>query len=457
MSTNRSTLLGVTLTPTSADLAEVRRDGKGTQVLRRSTMVFTPDSGLDQPAKLGAALSDHLEANGYATRHAVLGLCPRWVLTRLKKVPPADADAIRGIVNLQIERDFVGSASDMAFDYLLGDTPPDATDGPLVLAGVREAVLSQAQQAAQAAGLRIEAITPTTFAAAGNRSGTVVLVEDGVAGVLRVSAGTVEALASCQADTASLHDSAARGRVLSDLSRCVMQMPGGSVDEGLTLILPTTIAEADAHQLAAEAKERFGSVELKHADPAALLAEHAMAPGKGLIRFNESRLAPPKRSKVSPRTMWALRAAVVALLVGGTGLYLWNDATSRRDALQAELDAISNTADELATIQSDAQLAAGWYDKRPPALDCLLELTRTFPKQGEIRVETLTLRGEMIGQIDCAAADRETMDAYFTQMQRSESLLKINRGPVRPSGGNSTWIDFPIAFRFDAKAKGATP
>ena len=457
MSTNRSTLLGVALTPTSADLAEVRRVGKGVKVLRRSTLRFTPGVDLDHPAQLGDALAEHLQANGYTTRHAVIGLCPRWVLTRLKQVPPADRDAIRGIVNLQIERDFAGSASDMTFDYLLGDAPAGSTDAPLVLAGVRKTVLDQAQQAAQAAGLRVESITPTAFAVTAKHSGTVIQVEDGVAGVLRVRDAMVESLASCQADVSALHDSGARGRLLADLSRCVMQLPGGAAGGGLTLILPTTIAEDEARQLIAEAEGRFGTIETVQADAAAMLAEHATSSDASLLRFNDSKLAPPKRRTISPRTKWALRAAVLALLIGGTGLYLWNDATSRRDALQAELDAISQTAEELGTIKSDTVLAAGWYDKRPPALDCLLELTRTFPKEGEIRVETLTLRGEMLGQIDCAASDRETMDTYFTQMQQSDSLLKINRGPVRPSGGSSTWIDFSVAFRFDAKAEGATP
>ena len=456
MSTNRSTLLGIALTPTSADLAEVRRTGKNTQVLRRSTLTFVQGGGLDQPAKLGAALAEHLETNGYTTRNAVIGLCPRWVLTRLKQVPPADQETLRGIVNLQIERDFAGSASDMAFDYLIGQAPADSTDAPLVLAGVRRSVLEQAKQASHAAGLRVSAITPTTFATAAKHTGTVIQLEDGVAGVLRVRDGQVASLASCHAEPSTLSDPAKRERLLADLSRCMMQLPGGLLDEGATLILPTSVGE-DSASFIAEAEVRFGRIESVQADPAALLAQHAMEPGAGLIRFDASRLAPPKRSKLSPRMMWALRIAIVVLLIGGACLFLWTDATARREALQAELDAIRETAEELDSIQADTVMAAAWYDKRPPALDCLLELTRTFPKQGEIRVETLTLRGEMIGQIDCAASDRKTMDTYFTQMQQSDSLLKIDRGPVRPSGGSSTWIDFSVAFRFDAKAKGATP
>jgi len=82
----------------------------------------------------------------------------------------------------------------------------------------------------------------------------------------------------------------------------------------------------------------------------------------------------------------------------------------------------------------------------------MLALTRTFPSEGEIRVETLTLSEANEGLIDCAAEDRRTMDDYFERMQSFEALRAINRGSVRPSGGNGTWIDFPIAFRFDASA-----
>ena len=176
-----------------------------------------------------------------------------------------------------------------------------------------------------------------------------------------------------------------------------------------------------------------------------------------MIDFNATRLTEPRKPRLPTGVRWAIRAAVLALLIGGTAAYLWLDAASRRDALQAELDTISAKAEELRVVVDDTQSAQTWYDKRPPALDCLLELTRTFPTQGEIRVETLTLREDMTGQIDCAAEDSETMDDYFIKMQRSDKLLQINRGSVRPAGGSSTWIDFPISFKFDPAGEGDKP
>lgn len=447
----RSHLLCITLTPGSAHLVEARRGAEAVQVLRRSTLALTDETGLSQPAALGAALAEHIKAQGYTTRHAAIGLCPRWVLTRHKQVPPADAETLRGIVNLQIEREFAGGAAEIAFDYLVGEAASGQANAPLILAGVRSAVLAQVKQASLAAGLRIEAITPTTLAAA-DRDGTVVFVEDGIAGVMRVSDGRVLAMSSFSVDTAALHDEPARSQLVSGLARCLLQLPGADGDTGLTLILPLSVAEADAKRVTDAVRERFGSVDARQADAAELLAIHATHAEVALIDFNAPRLAPPRRQRLSTRTKWGLRAALVAVLVIGGVTYLWMDATARRDALQAELDGIRDTAEQLDTTLAHARHAETWFEDRPPTLDSMLALTRTFPSEGEIRVETLTLSEANEGLIDCAAEDRRTMDDYFERMQSFDTLREINRGGVRPSGGSGTWIDFPIAFRFDASA-----
>lgn len=453
MPTHRSYLLSIALTPTSARLAEVKRSGDGVQVLRQSTLLFAPDAGLAEPAALGAALAEHFKSQGYSTTHAVVGLCPRWVLTRHKSVPPADADAMRGIVNLQIEREFAASSAEMSFDYL-HDAPTGDQQSPLLLAAVRSTVLRQVEQALLSAGLKLEAITPTTLAASPQRSGTVVLVEQGVAGVMRVRGGRVMGLVSCPVPTDGLGDEKARSRFLADLSRCMLQLPGGEADDGVTLLLPDSVSQADAQQLNDAAAERFGQADAEQADAAVLLAGYAMRSGGSIIDFTESRLAPPPPQRFSATTQWAIRAALVVILIGGAVAYLWFDATSHRDALQAEYDAIKDKAAELEAVRANIRKSEGWYDKRPPALDCLLELTRTFPKRGEIRVETLSLNGNMTGEIECTAEDWETMDSYFRGMQRSTDLLELDLGAVRSTGGRSNWIDFPIAFRFDKAAKG---
>jgi hypothetical protein len=455
MPSHRSHLLSIALTPSGAQIAEAKRAGQGVSIVRRSTLLFEPDAGLDSPAALGAALSEHLKQQGYATKHAVIGLCPRWVLARHKHVPPADADALRGIVNLQVEREFAGSASDMSFDYVLGGPAGDDGQAPLLLAAVRKGVLGQVEQAAKAAGLHIEAITPTTFAAADSeRSGTVALIEPGVAGVMRVQSGAVVGLASCPADPDALADAEARDRLLANLSRCALQLPSVDPPGGLTLVLPSTVAEADARALAESAAERFGEVDAEQADAADRLAGHAMRQGVSLIDFSRSRLAPPKRRRVSKRGAWLIRAAVLVLLVGGTAGYLWLDATSRRDNLQAEYDAMKDKANELKTIRADTRLAETWFDERLPAHDVLLELTRTFPTDGQIRVETLTIQSDLDCQVECTAEDRRTMDRYFSQIQDSTRLMRVDLGGYRPAGGRDEWVDFPIEFRYDPKAKG---
>lgn len=455
MPSQRSHLLSIALTPTGADIVEAKRAGQGVQIVRRSTLAFAPDAGLDTPTVLGSSLGKHLSEQGYSTKHAVIGLCPRWVLARHKHVPPADTEALRGIVNLQIEREFAAGAADMHFDYVLGEAPDPSGQMALLLVGVRQALLRQIEQVALAAGLRLEGITPTTLSIASpNQSGLAVLVEPGITGVMRLHNGSVHGLVSCSADVPGLAEQAGQERLLTDLSRCSLQLPSTEADQQLSLVLPASVAEQDANALASFAKERFGDVKVRRVDSAESLAEHVLSSDKGVIDFNASRLAAPTRRRLSPTAQWLIRAAVLVLLIGGTGAYLWLDATSRRDALQDELDLISDKAAELDEIRIDARLAERWFGKRPPVLDAMLELTKTFPTDGQIRVETLVMQGDLDCQIECTAEDRQTMDRYFSQMQQSAKLTAVNRGSVRPSGGKSSWIDFPVSCQFDPKGQG---
>lgn len=453
MPTRRTHLLSIALTPTTAEIVEAKRSDKSVKIVRRSTHVFAERAGLESPAALGSALAEHLDEQGYGTRHAVIGLCSRWVLARHKQAPPADPDAMRGIVNLQIEREFAGGSADMVFDYLLSPSSEDTSKAKLLLAGVQRSVLQQAKQAALAAGLKVELITATPLAAVAGYPGTVVAVEQGVATVLQVVDRAVTGLSSFAANPAAPGDPLTRERFIADLSRGLLQLPGSTNEAAMVLLLPTSVSEGDAQALTELACERFGTARYVQQDAAERLAEHATNNASPIINFLDSRLAPPKPQRFSSTAQWLIRAAVIVLLIVGTIGYLWFDATSSRNALQADYDAIKDKAEELNQRRSDTRLAGRWYDKRPPALDCLLELTRTFPTEGEIRVETLTLRDDMTGIIECAAEDRATLDRYFSQMKRSEALKQVNLGSVRPAGGRSTWIDFPIAFEFDAKAE----
>ena len=454
MASNRSHLLSIALTPTSAQVVEAKRAGTGVQIVRRSTLTFAAGAGLEAPTALGTALGEHLKQQGYGTRHAVIGLCPRWVLARHKLVPPADAEAMRGIVNLQIEREFSGSASDLSFDYLLGPIEAEQGQRSLLLAAVRKPVLQQVAQVALSAGLRIQAITPTTFAA-GNatQSGTVIVIEDGAAGVMRVQGGAVLGLTACSADPSTLGQASARERLLADLSRCRMQLPGGEVDGQTILIQPTSVDDADARALTQLTAERFGTAEHLQVDSAQLLAEHALEHSDSLIDYNDSRLAVVSRRRLSPRAAWLVRAAVLVLLIGGVVGYLWLDATSRRDELRVEYELIKDDAAELDKMLADTRLAEGWFDKRPPALDVMRELTRTFPTDGQIRVKSLTMQSDMDCQIECTAEDFQTMDRYLRAIERSTQLLQVDPGSVRESSSTSKWVDFPITFRYEPAGK----
>ena len=155
--------LGLAFSDSGVLIAEVRPNGRA-HVTAAASIAFTATVGLNDPAALGKEISETLRRHRIRTRRAVIGLPARWLMSRLKPVPPAEGEALAEILRLTAERAFSADGSELLIDYI----PPAAgraEEQVLLLATMRRRV-DQVRQAAEAAGLRIEAVTSSTAALA---------------------------------------------------------------------------------------------------------------------------------------------------------------------------------------------------------------------------------------------------------------------------------------------------
>lgn len=445
-------------------LADVRPGRGGAVVRHRVELAFEVGRGLDQPDKLGAALAELMKREGIKPGRVALGLSTRWVLASPRTLPPVADAALVGAVRLQIERDYAGGRDELVFDY----TEPTPLPVPgangsrqLVLVGTQRKRLQQATAAATAAGLTVTHAMPTGLALAegacapGSTPGSptpddtntlVIALENDGAAFVHLKQGRCYGLSSCAFDPASI---TATEDSTADWARAIQRNAAAAVAEGATVRVIDAASLTDEQRTAAEGalSELLGPVTLTRLDPAAAAAQ-ATFRDPATINFTRPRLAVKGRRKLPPAAAWAIRAAVLVLLVGGTVGYLWYDAASDLKELEENYAAIADQAEQLQQLREDTRAVAGWYDQRPPVMDCLLELTQTFPKQGRIWVTSLSLDADASGTLSCKAQDEATMFAYLNAMKQSPNLVDVQLQGSRDTDREGTTVSFEVIFKY---------
>ncbi|XAM00279.1 hypothetical protein OT109_02600 [Phycisphaeraceae bacterium D3-23] len=440
--------LGVALTERSVRLVEVQGQGASAKPGKSSIMVADVAALFKDPAAFGRLLREHLTQEGYTAKHAAVGLCSRWVLPRVMSVVKADDDATAGIVRLRIEQDFAGGQSDLVFDY---QEAPDA-DGKrsLLLIGVPARRIDKIKEAFAAAGLSVVSLGSTALdLAASTGDGLSVVLEGDGAAVVRRAGGKTANIAAVPCDPERLStDAAERDRLAAGALRAATTALGwtSGAGAGVQLIDTASLDEPTRSATADVISQRLDLCTAQQADAA---LEAALAHARsGAINLVDSKLAVRPARRMPGYAKWVARAAVLLVLVGGVVGYLWVDANKTLDDMQTEYDTIEASAERLALVRQDTKAATGWFDNRPPLLDCLLELTHTFPTRGRIWVTGLTLDENASGVLNCRADDEETMWRYLRAMKDSEALTDVVLRQQNTAGRSDADLVFEVTFTY---------
>lgn len=90
----------------------------------------------------------------------------------------------------------------------------------------------------------------------------------------------------------------------------------------------------------------------------------------------------------------------------------------------------------------------GWYDRRPPFLDCLRALTLAFPQDGRIWTSSLALQDNM----KCVVSGKATDDGLALQLrdtlEKSPQFKEVKLLYVRGGQGTDQTFSFAISFTF---------
>ncbi|MFH0965928.1 MAG: hypothetical protein V2A58_18165, partial [Planctomycetota bacterium] len=182
MSWKARRMIGLAMEERAVLAAEVCVGAKGAKLLRAAEFALPEGASLEDPEALGRALGDFLEREGFVAKGAVIGLPARWLVSKEKRLPPADRGSIAAMVRIEAERSFATGIEQLALDYANG-----STSGQVLLTAIARRKVDQLLRMSQAAGRKARGLVPTSMALA-----SAVLPDDGSRLMVVLRPGHVE-------------------------------------------------------------------------------------------------------------------------------------------------------------------------------------------------------------------------------------------------------------------------
>jgi hypothetical protein len=495
---SRNSFLGVAIGQRSLAVAEVSAS-RGRWEVRRAaefTAAATAeaDTLLTRPAETGEALARFLRQNGFSASRVVIGVPARWVVARDKDLPPTDEQQAADILRLQAERLFSTELKGLTFDYA-GTPDANSPTRVLLMAMPRERV-EQVSALAQAAGLTVQGVMPSTLALASapqEPRDTLLLNVGGDAVELAAQAGgSTRLLRHLPVRPPSLISQngtreSAVGALASEIKRVVALVPReqgpGSVNGQAPTASPRTVVLWDGLGLDAAHADLLGETagvtveaqgdlaamgllapaasETPAADPSrfapavalALAGARAAARESGRrqplpVNFLSPRLAPPRRARVGRRTVWALIIGAVLLLTFGSLGYDLHKRHSELHDLRNELDSRGPEVKSVEVLDERVRSARGHFIGRPPLLECLRELTLAIPLNERLYVTNFNLRDNRKGTVAGRASDQKSVLALMDRLKASKKFTDVKLVNLQDPGGSSRELSFTLSYTF---------
>lgn len=460
-------VLGIAFEEGVVRIAEVRDGRPRPAVVRTAEFVPPADAGIEQPSKMGVALGEFLAQQGFGAKRAVLGLPASWLMSRECSIPPATGDTLIGVLRIQAERAFSSAPGELAIDCV--DRLDKGRSRPVLIVAALRSRLRQAVAAAEAAGLRVRAVTASSLAlaAAVEKAGESLLLLRGAPGGAEMTV-----LAGIQP---RLLRQVAADSVAEQVRRTLALLPQ---DEWWTSAQTLWGVDAgDGGPAWEEVARRLGvlmrtgevlpALGVDGPEAAAAFATPIAVARSGLVPagppadFLHTHLTPHKKTRDRRKTRWAIAIGATLLLAIGAFLFDWNAQAAE---VEESRDWLAGQEQDIASAQAlidKVAAARDWYDRRLPFLDCLREVTLAFPERGTVWATSLavqeykenvsaggTVRGSMQGSVIGKAVDEQSALQVLDRLKASRALADVKLLYLRQAQAGASDVAFSMSFTY---------
>jgi hypothetical protein len=457
-----SDALGIAVGEQSLTIAEVHAArGDAVEVRRTARMdLDTPLASAD-PEALGQVLSQFLRKHRFKASRVVIGVPAKWLVARERDLPPANAEQASGMLRLQAERLFSSELKELVFDY--AGTPDARAATKVLLVAMPRHQLDRVVGVAEAAGLKVHAVLPSVLALAANSSD-----QSKNTLWLSLSRDAAELLVQTDSNPRLLRHLPVRGSDLmsqngtrmgamtglgGELKRAAVLTPG-SEDRSLVLCDGVGLKAEERSALEAQAGITLrdcpqpGTTEGSEAVPAIALGRLATRPQPAPVDFAHPRLAAPRAKRVSRATMYAAVAGAVLVLALGTLLWDIRGREQTHASMKEQLVLFKPNIEAAEHAVERVNVGRGWFEARPPILECLREVTLAFRDDEQIFVTNFTLRDTGVGQLSGKSSDDKFVLGVLNRLKNNPLFADVSFQSTQESGGNSRDVSFSLKFTF---------
>lgn len=396
-------MLGIAVGERSMLVAEVHASGGGAQLVKTAEFRYPEGQTLKDSQLLGQALGQFLKSEGFGSRTAIIGLPAKWVLSRAKEVPSIEDSLMSDTLRLTTSNEFSSELGELVYDYA-GSAVKGTTTTSVLLVAVPKKYIDQISQVAEAARVRVVAITPfsTSIGASAKPAQDALQLVVGPSG-LEFTARQGGHPSALKYVGASID---ASPLLLGELRRASTQ-PAGSASGREMIVWNDMGADESSLQSIGQSldlKLRDGQVRdlgVTVADGALngrdfatpiSLALAGVAPPDRLIDFLDSRLKPPPEKKIDRRTVLAIAAAVI--LVAGV-IYWYVSLQKNQAAADARVSALNDNKkwrDDATKHANEIEVARKWHADKPRFVSCWNDLTDAGAGSSDLYATVLTIR-----------------------------------------------------------------
>lgn len=495
---SRRRVLGLAVGSESLTAVELAPLNGGAEACRAERFDFGDAHRLADPQKLGRALRPFLRQHGFTASRCVIGLDARSLTARDRPLPAGLGGQAAQALTLIVEREFASDLNKLIFDYVPGESSRERGESALLVAAPRAAV-EQLTAMAQAAGLKVEAVTSSTLAlAAGTRARSAETHEEKI--VFRVFDSGAEVLTDVQgvrtmrplpwpAPDGPRQDGRLSESLIGDLRRVVMLLPQTEDGERRELIvwnearidgevldrLGESLHLRITPELAPEGVHTNGLPvdALKGQFCAAAAVALSTLRGQALpVDFLHSRLAEPRKALLTRKLAWSAAIAGVALLLCGVFAWDWRQDRSAIAQMRAAMAMDQPLVDSATRTIERTDAARMWHDRRPGHLECMAALTGAFPVEGRVWAKQVTIvpepppRGPTGAAADApkrwnklrvtllafAADSRAGLDV-LDRLKTNPRIEQIQSDGLRATGKGGTLQSFTISYLYDESGR----
>ena len=167
------------------------------------------------------------------------------------------------------------------------------------------------------------------------------------------------------------------------------------------------------------------------------------------VDLAHSRLAPPQEKRFGRKGLWA--TVLGTLLVVGLGALVWDVQARKSEEAELKTQLASIDGDVKAATANVAKLTygRGYFQTRPPMLECLREITLAFREDEPIWVSTVNFRDTHAGQLSGKSTDQRYVLAMWDRMKKDPKFSDVKLLDMRDAGSRSKEIAYTISFNFE--------